>query len=95
MKEETRIESECVAYAESLGWMSRKLDVGSGGKGWVDQIFLGPNGQYFFAEFKVSGEKPRGKQEKTIRRLRQLSHNVAVFTSVSQFKDFIHAITPW
>lgn len=85
-EEATEIEQPCVDIAIAAGWMHRKLDVGPGGKGWLDQIFIGPKGKHFFVEFKtlLGGLSP--KQLQTMQDLQALGHDCFVVYKKEQFK---------
>lgn len=86
MGEAIDVEKPSVEHAEGSGWMCRKLDVGTGSKGWLDQLFLGPNNSHFIVEFKSrSGGKLSPKQRGRIRTLQDMGHTVYVCDS---FKDF-------
>lgn len=86
MSEYVDIEKPCADIAEAAGWMTRKLDVGPGGKGWPDRLFMGPNNEHFIVEFKRPGEPLKIKQMRKIGRLRALKHTVYVCDSVPHFE---------
>jgi hypothetical protein len=88
-EEATTIEQPCVDMAIDAGWLHRKLDVGPGGKGWLDQIFIGPNGRLFFAEFKTTTGGLSPKQEKTVKNLLDYGHKVYIVRSVESFKALL------
>jgi hypothetical protein len=91
MSESKEVEKPCVEMAEALGWMCKKLDIGPGGKGWLDQLFLGPNNSHFIVEFK----EPFGngllspKQRKRINDLRAMSHDVYIVEDVDRFESIL------
>lgn len=94
MSEREDIEKPCVEYAESLGWMCRKLDTGVGGKGWLDQLFLGPEGDHFFVEFKQPGKLLSPKQADKRRLLRAMGHRVFICDSIDLFKQILETRRP-
>ncbi len=94
MNESKDVEQPCVDMANKAGWHNRKLDIGPGGKGWLDQLFLGPNGGHFIVEFKSpKGKKSEGrvsdKQHKRIGDLRRLGHDVYICDSVDRFESIL------
>lgn len=86
---ESDIEKACVKRANELGYMNRKLDIGPGGKGWLDQLFFGPNGSAFIVEFKMPGEKVSPKQHIRITRLQRMHHRVYVCESYPGFEQIL------
>lgn len=77
-KMEASIEGQaCRKILEKFpGVLIRKLN-GSGYRNWPDRMFLFPNGQVLFIEFKRPGEKPRPGQEWMMTEL-QRRHHVAL-----------------
>lgn len=88
-EEATEIEQPCIKIAEAAGWLHRKLDVGPGGKGWLDELFIGPNRKCFFAEFKTVNGSLSEKQKKLIKRLKEYGHRVYVVTSEDEFTEIL------
>ena len=88
-EEADQIEKPCIELAIAAGWEHRKLDIGPGGKGWLDGLFLGPKGRYFIAEFKTGDGRVSPKQDKKIKRLQALGHPVWVVRSVDFFKTIL------
>lgn len=87
MSEAKDVEKPSVDHAEANGWMCRKLDVGPGSKGWLDQLFLGPNGVHFIVEFKSrSGGVLSPKQCEKIKILQRMGHAVYVCDTLEEFK---------
>ena len=92
MAEAYDVEKPSVELANNHGWMNRKLDVGPGGKGWLDQLFLGDNNSHFIVEFKDEGVGDSGlspKQIKRINRLRRMGHRVYVCDDYDQFRTIL------
>lgn len=87
---EAALERECVAEVKRRGGLYRKLDVGHGAKGWLDDAVWLP-GRHFVVEFKLPGEAPNSKQVLTIQRLRALGVEVHVITSFAAFVSVLDA----
>ncbi len=90
MKHQTEadIESECMGIVTEHGGEYRKLDVGIGAKGWLDDAVWLPN-WHFVVEFKKPGEKPTALQRRRIRRLRALGVEVHVIDDVATFSSLV------
>ena len=72
---EKQIEAKVCDYAKDRGLLVYKFT--SPARAAVpDRLFILPNGNVFFCEFKRGGQKPTGPQEREHQRLRQ--HNVSV-----------------
>lgn len=80
-KLEDKIEDECVLYAQNQGWMSTKVST----RGWPDRVFVGPEGQTWWVEFKRPGFVPRPQQDGIHRRFAELDHTVDLVTDFDQF----------
>ena len=85
---ESDIERECMLMVADLDGEHRKLDVGRGSKGWLDQAVWLP-GWHFIVEFKRPGEKPSALQARRIQRLRALGHEVHVIDAVEDFRQLL------
>jgi len=85
MSEETDLEKDCVKLANAAGFMNRKLDVGPGAKGWLDQVFFGYERVTFFVEFKTPDGVASLKQRRTMRELAIRGHNVRVVDNEEYF----------
>ena len=73
---EKTIERKVCDYAKNKGLLVYKFT--SPARAAVpDRLFILPNGTMFFCEFKRTGQKPTGPQEREHHRLRQ--HKVMVF----------------
>lgn len=81
---EADIETDCVLIAESAGWLHVKLDKAK--RSWPDQLFLGPDRDFFFVEFKLPGKRPRPQQRARINTLAALGYEVHVISSVEAFR---------
>lgn len=57
---ESELEDDCIKIAESLGWVTRKMQY-IGRRGCRDRDFY-KDGHAVFVEFKAPGEKPRPDQ---------------------------------
>lgn len=85
---ERDIEKRVKAYAESKGWLTRKWT--SPGHAFVpDQIFIRPDGQVIFIEFKKEGARPTAGQHREHDRLRGHGCLVYVVDSVDQGKALV------
>ena len=92
MSEAEDVEKPSVDHAEANGWMCRKLDVGPGSKGWLDQLFLGPNNCHFIVEFKDTDcGVVSPKQHKKIKKLRDMGHTVYICDRLSNFIPILKA----
>lgn len=90
MSEAKDVEQPSVALAEASGWMCRKLDVGPGSKGWLDQLMLGPNGAHFIVEFKDFDGPITPKQRDRIKTLRARGHTVHICDRYSEFNFILN-----
>ena len=73
---EKQIETKVCDYAKDRGLLVYKFT--SPARSAVpDRLFVLPNGKMFFCEFKRSGQKPTGPQEREHQRLR--GHKVTVY----------------
>lgn len=89
MSEAKDVERPSVQLAEATGWMCRKLDVGRGSKGWLDQLMLGPNGAHFIVEFKDFDGTLSPKQAERIKTLRRRGHTVYVCDNYNVFTSIL------
>lgn len=85
---ESDIEAECMRLVRKAGGEHRKLDVGAGAKGWLDQAVWLP-GWHFIVEFKRPGGKLSALQTRRIARLRALEHEVYVIDNVPDFESLL------
>lgn len=85
---ESLIESKVRKYALERDYLVYKF-VSPGTNGVPDRIFITPQGQVFFVEFKNEKGKLSAQQEYEIQRLRD--HNCAVFVidSFEQGKNLV------
>lgn len=87
---ERDIEKRVKAYAESKGWLTRKWT--SPGHSFVpDQIFIRPDGQVIFVEFKRNGARATAGQLREHDKLRKQNCLVYVVDSVEAGKELIDA----
>ena len=93
MKLERDIEKACMREVRRRDGEYRKLDVGYGAKGWLDQAVWLPGGVHFIAEFKRPGERPTPLQARRIKRFRYMGYDVGVFDSVEGFVSFMDSRT--
>jgi hypothetical protein len=85
---ERDIEKAVKAYAESKGWLTRKWT--SPGHSFVpDQIFIRPNGQVIFVEFKRNGGKCTPGQLREHIKLTNQGCRVHVIDSVAAGKEMV------
>ena len=85
---EKDIEKAVKRYAESKGWLTRKWT--SPGHAFVpDQIFIRPNGQVIFVEFKRQGQKATVPQMREHEKLRAHGCLVYVIDSVESGKAMV------
>jgi hypothetical protein len=85
---ERDIEKAVKRYAESKGWLTRKWT--SPGHAFVpDQIFIRPDGQVIFVEFKREGGKPTAGQLREHHKLIDHGCIVYVIDSVSAGKEMV------
>lgn len=69
---EKHIREKVIAHARKLGWTVIVVDYG----GWPDRLFISPQGQHVWVEFKSTRGKLAARQGARIRRL--ISHRVRV-----------------
>lgn len=67
---ESKIERDASDYAESIGYISLKINV-VGQRGWPDHLFINPHGHHVWIEFKKTGETPSKLQEHRLKQLRE------------------------
>ncbi len=65
---EKDIERKSSDYAESIGYISLKINV-VGQRGWPDRLFINPYGNHVWIEFKKLGEKLSKIQEHRLHQL--------------------------
>ena len=65
MGQESDIEKKVSKYAREKGCYVRKFK-SPGNRGVPDKLFLAPNGDVFFIEFKSPGKKPTALQQREI-----------------------------
>lgn len=87
---EKDIEARVVRYAKENGILVRKMN-GQGFRGWPDRLFILPNRQVFWIEFKVPGGKLGPAQEVVIGDLTDMRHDVYVCDDVARGKAIIDA----
>lgn len=88
---EKAFEREASRYVESVGGMAVKL-LSQFINGLPDRMFLIPNGQIIFVEFKSTGCKPRKIQEVVMRRISNLGFTVLVVGTVNEYEELIRLI---
>ena len=79
---ESEIELSVCAWAESSGWISRKIAY-VGRKGAADRIFVG-FGRVVFIEFKRPGEEPREQQLREHRRFAERGVTIHVIDNIEE-----------
>ena len=90
---EVDLENDCTQAAKDVGAEHRKLDVGTGSKGWLDHAYWLPDGRHFIVEFKLPGEPLKPKQNKRALRLRDLGHRVYVIDTYENFLMLLETST--
>lgn len=85
---ERDIEAKVVAYAKSLGCLCYKFTSPSR-RSVPDRLFIGPNGQVWFIEFKRLGSQPTPAQEVEIGKIQDQKVHVWVADNVEQGKKFV------
>jgi Holliday junction resolvase len=78
---EKQIESKIVKKAKELGFLTYKFSSPSN-RGVPDRIFISPNGEVFFIEFKSAKGKVTKLQEKTIKDIEHYNVEVYVIDNV-------------
>lgn len=86
---EIGIEIEVVSYAESQGWMVRKVAY-LGRRGAPDRWFFAPGGRLVMVEFKRPGEEPDLIQAREIARLIALGFEVHVIDDIESGKELFN-----
>ncbi len=86
---ERHIEKVVSAYAMKLGWLTYKF-VSPSNRGVCDRIFIRPNGEVVFCEFKREGKKPTKLQAHHHKQLREQNCTVWVIDSVELGKEMIN-----
>lgn len=81
---ERTIEDACLRRANKNGWMSRKMN-GMGFNSWPDRLFIAPNGDHIYVEFKRPGQKPTTKQLALHKRMTQQGCTVLVVDNTQDF----------
>jgi hypothetical protein len=67
---EKDIEQKASKYAESIGYISLKINV-IGQRGWPDHLFINPYGHHLWIEFKKLGKKLSKIQKYRIKQLNE------------------------
>lgn len=74
IKRESSVEKALTKKLIALGCLSMK----AGQNGWPDRLYIAPNGQHFWVEFKAPGKKVRALQGKVITAMSLLGALVVV-----------------
>ena len=82
---EAELEKKCVELVLRVGGKHRKMDVGPGSKGQLDQHIWLPNGEQFDVEFKIGIARPSKLQQEKITWLMLNQHPVYVVRTVEDF----------
>ena len=85
---ERDIESKVRKYARARGFLVYKFTDPTQA-GVPDRIFISPQGNLFFVEFKAPGKKPRANQLAEHKRLQEHGQHVYVIDSVEHGKQVI------
>ena len=85
---ELDIELAVVKHAKKKGFIVLKLN-NPWSKGWPDRLFISPEGNHIYIEFKVPGKKPRPLQAS---RMRDLDAHGCVTFAVDNVKQGIHIL---
>jgi len=89
---EKQIESAVCRYARDNGFLAYKFT--SPSRAAVpDRLFISPNGQFFFIEFKRTGQKPTPAQDREHTRLRAQNVKVYVIDTIMDGKELVDAYT--
>ena len=83
---EAELEKRCAELVLRVGGKHRKMDVGPGAKGQLDQHVWLPNGTQFDVEFKIGRARPSKLQQEKITWLQQQQHCVYVIRTVEDFE---------
>ena len=87
---EKTIENSVVGYAKQRGILVRKMN-GNGFRGWPDRLFILPNRNVFWIEFKAPKGVLGPAQEVVIGDLTDIRHDVYVCDDVGRGKAIIDA----
>lgn len=87
---EKDIEARVVKYAKINGILVRKMN-GNGFRGWPDRLFILPNRDVFWIEFKTPKGSLSPSQEVVIGDLTDIRHDVYVCDDVEKGKAIIDA----
>jgi hypothetical protein len=85
---EKQLERKCCREAERRGWLAWKM-VSPNRIGVPDRIFIGPDGEGIFVEFKQPGGKVRPSQERTLIALTNMNHRVKAIDSFDIFMSYM------
>ncbi len=85
---EKNIERQCKRYAENLGWLSLKL-VCPGSIGVPDRMFIAPDGDIQFVEFKTDVGKLSAAQMRMLGIFKEHGHEVQVIRDLHGFKMWV------
>lgn len=87
---EADIEKECTSIVvDEFGGLHRKLDVGPGGKGWLDHAYWLPRRVHFIIEYKIPGGKPSELQRRKLEWLRRNGHEAHLIDGVGPFRALL------
>ena len=89
-EEYDKVEKPVVDYANSLGWLTLKIN-GLGKRGFPDHFFFGPGRTLVMIEFKCPGKKASKLQHYIHRWLRGLGWPVYVVNTKEQGIDIIES----
>ena len=78
------LERNCCREAEKRGWIAMKL-VSPGRRGVPDRLFIGPQGQNVYVEFKARTGRVRPEQERMIKQLIRMGHEAHIIWSFDLF----------
>ena len=93
---ERTLEAKCMRLVRDSGGQHRKLDVGPGGKGWVDQAVWLPCGVHFLVEFKVGRNNPSKLQAQRIEKFDRMCFDVHVIRTYQDFERQLNLyLKPW
>jgi hypothetical protein len=85
---ERDIRSSVIKWARQQGIIVQKMN-GQFSNGFPDDLFLLPRGKVAFIEFKAPGKKPTPLQERRIKEIAALGHNVIWTDSVEHAKEWL------
>lgn len=88
---ERYIQRKCIEYAQKNGFLCIKVTP-AGQRGWPDFVFISPNGNHYYAEFKRPGEAPTKLQQHRMEQLRSRGVPAESYDNILVFKSYVDSL---